>query len=67
MDNLSFEEALFRLEEISKKLESGETPLEESIKLFEDGIKLTRVCEKKLSSAKQKIISLEQAQEEQNA
>ena len=51
----NFESALRRLEQISDLLESEETPLEESIKLFEEGIELKEYCEEKLKSAKVKI------------
>ena len=51
----NFESALNRLEQISDLLENEETPLEESIKLFEEGIELKEYCEEKLKSAKVKI------------
>ena len=51
----NFETALKRLEEISDLLENEDTPLEESIKLFEEGIELKEFCEEKLKSAKLKI------------
>ena len=51
----NFESALKRLEEISDLLESEDTPLEDSIKLFEEGIELKEFCEEKLKSAKLKI------------
>ncbi len=51
----NFESALNRLEQISDLLENEETPLEESIKLFEEGIELKEYCEEKLKSAKIKI------------
>ena len=51
----NFENALKRLEQISDLLENEETPLEESIKLFEEGIELKEYCEEKLKSAKVKI------------
>ena len=51
----NFENAIERLEEIAQLLESEDTPLEESIKLFEEGIKLKEFCEEKLKSAKLKI------------
>ena len=51
----NFESALHRLEQISDLLENEETPLEESIKLFEEGIELKEYCEEKLKSAKIKI------------
>ena len=51
----NFESALIRLEEISDLLENEDTPLEDSIKLFEEGIELKEFCEEKLKSAKLKI------------
>ena len=51
----NFESALKRLAQISDLLENEETPLEESIKLFEEGIELKEYCEEKLKSAKIKI------------
>ena len=51
----NFEGALKRLEEISDLLENEDTPLEDSIKLFEEGIELKEFCEEKLKSAKLKI------------
>ena len=51
----NFESALKRLEQISDLLEDEETPLEYSIKLFEEGIELKEYCEEKLKSAKVKI------------
>lgn len=54
-DNLSFEEALSRLEEISSKLDSGKIGLEESISLYEQGSELLGYCEKLLDVAEQKV------------
>ena len=51
----NFESALKRLEEISDLLENEDTPLEDCIKLFEEGIELKEFCEDKLKSAKLKI------------
>ena len=51
----NFESALRRLEEISDLLENEDTPLEDSINLFEEGIELKEFCEEKLKSAKLKI------------
>ena len=51
----NFESALKRLEEISDLLENEDTSLEDSIKLFEEGIELKEFCEEKLKSAKLKI------------
>ncbi len=53
-----FETALQELEEIVAKLESPDLPLEESLSLFEKGIKLSKVCSKKLTEAEKKIDAL---------
>jgi exodeoxyribonuclease VII small subunit len=50
-----FEEALEKLEEIVKKMESGEMTLEESLRAFEEGIKLARLCAKKLDEADRRV------------
>ena len=55
---LTFEESLKRLEEIVHALESGDTPLEQSISLFEEGVKLSGHCNKLLESAQQKVTVL---------
>lgn len=51
----SFEAALKQLEEIVQRLERGELPLEESLKLYEEGIRLSRLCHAKLEEAEGKI------------
>jgi exodeoxyribonuclease VII small subunit len=51
----TFEAALKQLEEIVQRLERGELPLEESLKLYEEGIRLSRVCHAKLEEAEGKI------------
>ena len=55
---MSFEKKLNRLEEIVQKMESGEMPLDDSLKLFEEGVKLSRECHKELDSAEQKVKKL---------
>ncbi len=55
MAEKKFEAALGRLEEIVKELESGDLPLERSLKLFEEGTKLARVCNKRLEEAERKV------------
>ena len=50
-----FEEALARLETIVKSLEDGDLQLEESLKLFEEGVALTRLCAAKLDEAQRRI------------
>ena len=52
---LSFEDALKRLEEIVRRLESGEESLENSISLYQEGDKLRSQCEQRLKSAQAKI------------
>ena len=56
--NKDFESSLKKLEEIVTELEAGDLPLEKSIKAFEDGIKLTRHCQKLLTEAELKIKKL---------
>lgn len=51
----SFETALKQLEEIVQRLEKGELALEESLKLYEDGVRLSRLCHAKLEEAEGKI------------
>jgi len=50
-----FEEALEKLEEIVRRMEAGDMTLEESIKAFEEGIKLSRLCAKKLDEADRRV------------
>ncbi len=54
----SFEEALKALETIVARLESGEANLDESIRLFEEGMKMSAVCQKRLDEADRKIETL---------
>lgn len=53
-----FEEAFARLEEIARLLEAGEVSLEESVKLFEEGMSLIEFCSDKLNKAEGKIRQL---------
>ncbi len=55
---VDFENSLKQLETLVNKLEKGELSLEESLKLFEQGVKLTRECRQALQSAEQKIAVL---------
>ena len=50
-----FEDALNKLEKIVSKLEEGDIPLEESLKLFEEGIRLSGFCNQKLDEAEKKV------------
>jgi exodeoxyribonuclease VII small subunit len=51
----TFEQALTQLEQIVQRLEKGELPLEESLRLYEEGIRLSRLCHGKLEEAEGKI------------
>lgn len=51
----NFETSLNDLEKIVRKLEDGDLSLEESLKLFEDGVKLSRECQERLSNAERRI------------
>ena len=55
---MNFEKSLERLEEIVKSLEKGDAPLDESLKLFEEGTGLIASCGKMLDVAEQKVIKL---------
>jgi len=50
-----FEESLSKLERLVEKMESGDLSLEDSLKTFEEGIKLTRECQQALKDAEQKV------------
>ena len=52
---LTFEENLKNLEEIVKKLESGEVPLDEAIEKFHEAMKISEACDKRLKSAEEQI------------
>lgn len=60
---VKFEEALSQLEEIVDKLQSRELLLEESLKLFEEGLKLSRFCYDKLQEAEKRVRELVADQE----
>ena len=60
MAEMRFEDALKRLEEIVDTLEKGELSLEKSLKIFEEGVKLSRVCNKMLDKAEKKVEMLMQ-------
>jgi exodeoxyribonuclease VII small subunit len=58
-NQLSFEQALNELEQIAQKLEGGNISLEKSIELFEQGIKLSKLCNEMLEEAEGKIEMLQ--------
>ena len=55
MKEISFEEAMSRLEGEVKRLESGSMSLDESISAFEEAVKLVKICNEKLEAAEQKV------------
>ncbi|MCR4771826.1 MAG: exodeoxyribonuclease VII small subunit [Oscillospiraceae bacterium] len=55
---MTFEEAMDRLEQIVRLLEKGDTPLEEAMKLFEEGTALAKKCTARLDAAEKKIMKL---------
>ncbi len=61
---INFEKSLDELEKIVARLESGDISLDDSIKLFERGMELTNECRKTLENARQKIITLTEAETE---
>lgn len=55
---LSFEQAMEKLEQIVSRLENGDVPLEQAIELFQDGMKLSHLCGQKLEVVERKIETL---------
>lgn len=55
IEELSFEAALRRLEEIVRKLEAGDTPLDQAIDLYAEGDRLKQQCERRLTDAQARI------------
>ncbi|MCL2508021.1 MAG: exodeoxyribonuclease VII small subunit [Oscillospiraceae bacterium] len=63
MENITYESAMKRLEEIVDRLESGSLPLDESLKYFEEGTRLVTYCNDCLNKAQQRITELSEEQE----
>jgi exodeoxyribonuclease VII small subunit len=57
-ENFSFEQALKRLEEIVETLEAGNISLEESIKIYQEGISLSKLCSGILEEAEGKVMAI---------
>jgi len=55
MTDLKFEDGLARLEQIVSRLEAGNLPLEESLRIFEEGVGLARICARYLEEAEKRI------------
>ena len=58
MAEIKFEKAMKRLEQIVDELEKGDLDIDKSLQIFEEGIKMSRTCSKKLSDAEAKIEKL---------
>jgi len=55
----SFEQALARLEKVAERLESPDTPLEEAVGLYEEGVRLATLCANRLEQAELRISELQ--------
>jgi exodeoxyribonuclease VII small subunit len=60
---ITFEAAMERLEEITRLLETGAEGLDDSLKLYEEGVSLIRLCTQKLESAEQSVKILQMGEE----
>lgn len=58
MDNITFEQAMRRLEEIIAALENNQISLEKSVDLFQEGIKLSKICSDKLAGIEDKVAKI---------
>lgn len=54
-ENMTFETAIARLEEIVRMLEGGSAPLDTSLALFEEGVALVKLCNQRLDTAEQRV------------
>ncbi|KGP91914.1 exodeoxyribonuclease VII small subunit [Pontibacillus chungwhensis BH030062] len=54
-EEMSFEEAMKQLEQIVEKLEEGDVPLEQAITYYQDGMKLSKVCNDKLNNVEKQM------------
>ncbi|ABA58496.1 exodeoxyribonuclease VII small subunit [Nitrosococcus oceani] len=61
-NKLDFESALAELETLVSRMEQGEVSLEESLRLYERGVKLSQLCQETLRDAEQKVQILQQKQ-----
>jgi exodeoxyribonuclease VII small subunit len=58
MSTITFEEKMDKLEKLVKQLESGDNTLDESVKLYQEGISLAKECHQELQAAEKTIVSL---------
>ncbi|WP_068671922.1 exodeoxyribonuclease VII small subunit [Oceanobacillus sp. Castelsardo] len=57
-EELSFEEAMSKLEEIVQKLEEGDVPLEKAITYYQEGMNLSKICNDKLNNVQEKMAQI---------
>ena len=62
-EDRTFEQALAELEECVQKLDSGELPLEESLRVFERGVRLQAECQELLDAAEQRVLALSRSED----
>jgi len=58
MEDMTYEKAIKRLEDIIEQLENNEIPLEDSISLFQEGIQLSQYCDKKLKTIQAQVAQI---------
>ena len=61
MKKMTYDQATIRLEAIVKKLEDENTPIEESLKLFKEGIELTQFCTNKLKDIEKEVTIIQES------
>jgi len=61
---MTFEQAMEKLEALVEKLEKGDVPLEEAINYYQEGMKLSKFCNDKLSNVQEKMVKIMNEQEE---
>ena len=61
-ENLSFEEALQKLEVMVRELETGQTKLDDAVDVYEKAMRLKKFCEEKLKAAELKVEKIEETQ-----
>lgn len=66
MKKMTYDQATLRLDEIVKKLEDENTPIEESLKLFKEGIELTQYCTNKLKDIEREVTIIQDSLKEDN-
>ncbi|MDP7578192.1 MAG: exodeoxyribonuclease VII small subunit [SAR202 cluster bacterium] len=65
ISGMTFENALEKLDETVQSLEDGDLPLSEALRLFEEGMKLAKVCSETLATAELKITHIQKSYDEQ--